>query len=186
MWKMLKIKSKLDMNDAPILFGLTCTRGRSLEPHGIDTANTPKMRDLYGKEVQFEAFDDGTVTDIAARDKLLANCVAPSMLVLKKGAQVKLIKNLTTDLTNGLLGKVIAFMNEDTLDYYEGDPYPVSQIGDKAESASKDYGKIYPLVRFTQADGKCHDLLTQPEHWEVKLPNGEIQARRQQLPLVIA
>lgn len=178
--------SKLDIDDVSNPFRLTYTTRRSQNSHGIGTANTPKTPDLHGKEFQFKAVDDGTVNNVAARDKLLATCEAPRMLTLKKGAQVKLIKNLSDDLASGLMGSVIAFMNEDRFEYYEEDSDPVSQTGDELKSANKDYGKIYPLVRFIGADGKHMDLLAQPENWEVKLPSGEIQARRRQLPLVIA
>jgi ATP-dependent DNA helicase PIF1 len=131
---------------------------------------------LHGKEFQFEAVDNGAVNHVAARDKLLANCVAPTMLALKKGAPVMLTKNLTDDLTSGLLGRFIVFMSENTFDIYEVDPNPVLQTGDELKSASKDHGKIFPLVRFTRADGKCMDFLAQPEYWEVKLLCGEVQA----------
>jgi ATP-dependent DNA helicase PIF1 len=36
------------------------------------------------------------------------------------------------------------------------------------------------------ADGTSRDLLCQPEVWKVELPNGEVQAQRQQIPLILA
>src|SRR5450432_2619857 len=78
--------------------------------HEVDNANAFKMRDLVGAEHNFRAEDSGTMKDIAARDKLLSNCMAPQLLTLKKGAQVMLIKNIDDTLVNGSPGRVIAFM----------------------------------------------------------------------------
>jgi ATP-dependent DNA helicase PIF1 len=163
------------------------------------------MRDLMGKEYQFRAEDSGTIRDIAARDKLLSNCMAPPLLTLKKGAQVMLIKNLDDSLVNGSLGRVHAFMTERTFDIYdkESDLFetdPDSEIGvdasirqarDKLKSMINkdlvaDTGKVYPVIRFTLPDGTSRDLLCQPEDWKVELPNGEVQAQRRQLPLILA
>src|SRR5438045_1907154 len=80
------------------------------------------MRALVGKEYQFRAEDSGTLKDVVARDKLLANCMAPPLLTLKKGAQVMLIKNIDDTLVNGSLGQVVSFMNERTFEYYMADP----------------------------------------------------------------
>ncbi|KAK9447410.1 PIF1-like helicase-domain-containing protein [Limtongia smithiae] len=47
-------------------------------------------------------------------------------------------------------------------------------------------GTLYPLVRFTNMDGTSKDLLVMPEQWKIELPNGEIQAQRTQVPLILA
>lgn len=44
----------------------------------------------------------------------------------------------------------------------------------------------WPLVRFTLPDGSGRTLLCQPETWKIELPNGEVQAQRQQVPLILA
>lgn len=44
----------------------------------------------------------------------------------------------------------------------------------------------FPVVRFTIADGSTRDLLCQRETWKVELPNGEVQAQRTQIPLILA
>jgi ATP-dependent DNA helicase PIF1 len=163
------------------------------------------MRDLMGKEYQFRAEDSGTMKDIAARDKLLSNCMAPPLLTLKKGAQVMLIKNLDDNLVNGSLGRVHAFMTEKTFEIYDkesnlfetdldgeiGVNDSIRQAGNKLKSMINkdlvaDTGKVYPVIRFTLPDGTSRDLLCQPEDWKVELPNGEIQAQRRQLPLILA
>jgi ATP-dependent DNA helicase PIF1 len=131
--------------------------------------------------------------------------MAPQVLELKKGAQVMLIKNMEDTLVNGSLGKVVAFMDEATWDYkYEHDDDEVEQSQDpeksddeadkrRLELKRKIYkdpnakeGKIWPLVQFTLADGTIRRLLCQPESWKIELPNGEIQAERKQVPLILA
>jgi ATP-dependent DNA helicase PIF1 len=163
------------------------------------------MRDLMGKEYQFRAEDSGTIKDIPQRDKLLSNCMAPPLLTLKKGAQVMLIKNLDDNLVNGSLGRVHAFMTEKTFEIYDKDSDlfeadPSGEVGEndnvrQARNKLKsminkdlvaDTGKVYPLIRFTLPDGTFRHLLCEPEDWKVELPNGEVQAQRRQLPLILA
>jgi ATP-dependent DNA helicase PIF1 len=164
------------------------------------------MRDLHGKSYQYPAQDGGTITDQVMRDKLLSNMMAPKMLELKKGAQVMLIKNMDDGLVNGSLGKVIAFMSEKTFEIYDNDPaildgrIPKEELDEELRSrrsrikttylskieSSATAGKEYPLVRFAVADGTSRDLLVQPEDWKIELPNGEVQAQRTQLPLILA
>lgn len=164
------------------------------------------MRSLHGKSYKYEARDTGTITDVTMRDKLLVNMMAPKMLELKKGAQVMLIKNMDDGLVNGSLGKVSAFMSEKTFEMYDKNPDLFDdEIGDEdltqeaQEERSKirasfssmkestaDAGRLYPLVKFSAADGTVRAILVQPEEWKVELPSGEVQAQRSQLPLILA
>lgn len=164
------------------------------------------MRSLVGKLWQYEAHDSGTIIDVSMRDKLLANMMAPKSLELKTGAQVMLIKNMDDGLVNGSLGKIIAFMSEATFEVYDKHPELFTEeSGDIAEPSEEvlemrasikrlartkdpgpEMGTIYPLVRFSIADGSTRDLLVQPEDWKIELPSGEIQAQRKQLPLILA
>jgi len=158
---------------------------------------------LVGDTKTFEARDGGTIVDKAMRDKLLANCMAPEFITLKKGAQVMLIKNIDESLVNGSVGKVIGFMSEQTFDKYSSN----EDMGGSAEAAVEEddvvskkikaAGRImdnlmgsttmlYPVVRFTLADNTTRDLLCQRESWKVELPNGEVQASRSQVPLILA
>lgn len=164
------------------------------------------MRDLHGHSQRYEAIDSGTA-DPVMREKLLSNMMAPKVIELKKGAQVMLIKNMDDGLVNGSLGKVIAFMDQTTFEIYEKDPDIVDKniatedlderqrearisISKFARTQSgsplPDTSRLYPLVLFSVADGTSRELLVQPEEWTVELPNGEVQAKRQQLPLILA
>ena len=162
------------------------------------------MRNLAGKQFEFRAEDAGSIHDPEQRSKLLANCMATPSISLKKGAQVMLIKNIDETLVNGSVGKVIAFMDEKTFDIYHEDEdefqaVETMDLDDKQMTASRkklkqlihkdltgDTSQKWPLVRFTLADGTSRDLLCQRESWKIELPNGEVQASRSQIPLILA
>lgn len=170
-------------------------------------ANNARMKNLIGQETVYKAVDGGTITDLAFRDKLLQNCMAPPSITLKKGAQVMLIKNIDESLVNGSVGKVIAFMDERMFDIYQdaedgfqsssntqsntGESDDVAEVRQKLKdyahkNASTSTAPKWPLVRFALADGNSRDLLCQRESWNIELPNGEIQASRSQVPLILA
>lgn len=153
----------------------------------------------------FNAVDSGTVQDPQHRERLLSNCMAPPAIHLKKGAQVMLIKNMEDTLVNGSIGRVVAFMDEANFDMYrenedafatnsngdlEPDEDSASRAKKKIKSLAHDKGitaaRKWPLVCFVQPDGTERHLLCQPEAWKIELPNGEVQAQRQQIPLILA
>jgi ATP-dependent DNA helicase PIF1 len=164
------------------------------------------MNRLSGEVMTFVATDSGTIKDVQTREKLLANCMAPRVIQLKKGAQVMLIKNMEGNLVNGSLGKVTAFMDESTFDYYSKNEKDFTSesgfLSDeersirakkklKLMSYNDKEGEIttsrkWPLVCFVQPDGTERHFLCQPETWKIELPNGEVQAQRQQVPLILA
>ena len=161
------------------------------------------MRNLGGTAVTFNAEDGGSVQDISFRDNLLKNCMAPPQIVLKKGAQVMLIKNVDDSLVNGSIGKVIMFMDEKLFNvYHENEEdfqfVETQEVDEEALSrrsklktlmnseAVGSTSKKWPLVRFYSTDGSSRDLLCQPEVWKIELPNGEVQASRSQVPLILA
>lgn len=156
------------------------------------------MANLSGETHRFDAFDGGMIQDRAQRDKLLANCMAPPTLLLKKGAQVMLIKNMDEQLVNGSLGKIKGFMDEKTFEMRQAaksDPDAlISDDEDRAAMQRKrqkaievsTFARCWPLVRFQLADGTSRDLLIQTDTWKIELPNGEVQASRTQVPLILA
>ena len=171
----------------------------------VDRANQQRLVNLQGVTEVFEARDGGAIVDKSHRDKLLTNCMAPESITLKKGAQVMLIKNVDESLVNGSLGRVIGFMSEATFDRYHQneDDFCPSPGGTVASSADDNLStqqrnmvhsanstlitsRKFPVVRFMITDGTSRDLLCQPETWKVELPNGEVQASRAQVPLILA
>ncbi|RYP75450.1 hypothetical protein DL771_002335 [Monosporascus sp. 5C6A] len=152
-----------------------------------------------GSVRRFEAVDSGGA-DPNIRDKLLQNMMAPKAIDLKKGAQVMLIKNMDDTLVNGSLGKVIGFSSAAAFEYFgdrdgeagSGDEKDVNTLAKrKINSFSRDPVAVkdlkeYPIVQFTATDGTHRVLLCEPEDWKVELPNGEVQAQRKQLPLILA
>jgi ATP-dependent DNA helicase PIF1 len=161
----------------------------------VDRANTTRMQQLHGNTFLFEARDGGTITNKEQRDRLLQSCMVPAQIHLKKGAQVMLVKNMDDTLVNGSLGKITGFMTEQMFSIYkedeeaflEGGP---SEAAMKTEMMKSSLGvnsnQVYPVVRFAIADGTTRDLLCKREDWKIELPNGEVQASRSQIPLILA
>lgn len=160
----------------------------------VEGSNEKRLRDLPGQIHRYDAMDSG---DPAIRDKLLVNMMAPKALELKVGAQVMLIKNLDESLVNGSLGKVIAFSDEKTFEMGGNNVYDglmedsMSKAKQKLAAFSRDSDSgssthQYPVVQFISTGGVPRVLLCQPEEWKVELPNGEVQAKRNQLPLILA
>jgi ATP-dependent DNA helicase PIF1 len=162
----------------------------------VERANQDRLKNLPGETRIFEARDGGKVTDKQFRDKLLANVMAPQSISLKKGAQVMLIKNFDETLVNGSLGKVVGFMSESQFDsYQESESYMATQGGGMFEPQEEKVtvdlpgtgaAQRLPVVRFAIADGTTRDLLCRREQWSIEQPNGEVQASRSQIPLILA
>ena len=162
------------------------------------------MKNLPGAPVMYTAVDGGSITDFVQRQKLLSNCMAPQQLTLKVGAQVMLIKNMDENLVNGSLGKVIRFMDEKLFHVYHNDEdeyLAAEKMGSQDDDMTPARAKLksmitnqatgstsqrWPLVRFLIADGSSRELLCTSETWNIELPNGEVQASRSQVPLILA
>lgn len=163
----------------------------------VENSNQRRLRELQGEVHRYDAFDSG---DPQIRDKLLSNMMAPKVLELKKGAQVMLIKNLDETLVNGSLGTVLGFSTESAFEISGG--FPDDQPGDDGVDANvkkriaafgrefdKSAGidkKKWPLVQFHAVDGSSRIMLCVSEPWKVETPTGEVQASREQLPLILA
>ena len=165
----------------------------------VDRANNVKMQHLTGYEEIYFSRDGGTIQDKGQRDKLLQNCMAAEEVRLKVGAQVMLIKNIDDTLVNGSLGYVRDFVSEEMYaSHYNRDDNDDMTIGEFDSSttfekitkpkinSNTSTSPVYPLVRFTLADGTHRELLCHRETWKIELPNGEVQASRAQIPLILA
>ncbi|KAF9877347.1 mitochondrial dna helicase [Colletotrichum karsti] len=162
----------------------------------VENSNQARLRSLPGKSKRYDASDAG---DQNIRDKLLQNMMAPKTLELKIGAQVMLIKNMDETLVNGSLGKVIAFMTEGSFENWHGadigsdgemDPddkakKKIKAFSREVEEATGSSGE-FPVVEFSAVDGSTRTILCIPEDWKVELPDGTVQASRNQLPLILA
>ncbi|CAD6506085.1 BgTH12-07016 [Blumeria graminis f. sp. triticale] len=167
--------------------------------HEVDKANATRIGNLGGTSYKYVSQDGGAIKDPKSLERLLSNMMAPKVLELKKGAQVMLIKNMDESLVNGTLGKVQSFMSEkdfkhlediegglDALEYEsENDAGGKPRISTNGVSTTGS-GRLYPYVSFKLADGTKRMMLILPEEWKVELPNGEVQAQRSQVPLILA
>lgn len=164
----------------------------------VEQSNQRRLRELPGESYRYDAFDTG---DPTIRDKLLSNMMAPKVLELKKGAQVMLIKNLDETLVNGSLGTVLGFSTEAAFEISGGgvadddagddqvDPNVVKRLAAFGRELDKSAGpdkKKFPLVQFHAVDGTSRIMLCVTEPWKVETPTGEVQASREQLPLILA
>lgn len=157
----------------------------------VEASNERRLRELPGEARRFDSLDTG---DPAVRDKLLVNMMAPKGIVLKIGAQVMLIKNLDDTLVNGSLGTVVDFGDQKTM---EARYAMEDELGGNMAKAQKKLNQFkheaaasktpqYPVVRFMATNGTSRTIICIPEEWKVELPNGEVQAKRQQVPLILA
>lgn len=154
----------------------------------------------------FDAVDSGNA-EINTRKALLSNFIAPETLELKKGAQVMLIKNIDGQLVNGSLGIVESFMDEGTFFAYKDDEpaFLLSHQTDDGEegedvkaarekirearlknSTNGEPRRLWPMVRFNLPDGTSRSMLCSPDEWKTETPNGEVLAKRVQVPLILA
>lgn len=74
----------------------------------VDAYNDAKLAKMPGEPKLYEAADTGWPEQI---EKLKNNCIAPTILALKPGTQVMLLKNLDTEggLVNGSIGTVVKY-----------------------------------------------------------------------------
>lgn len=160
----------------------------------VENANQSRMRELPGESFKYDAIDYGKDD---RKDKLLQNMMAPKSIELKLHAQVMLIKNLDDSLVNGSLGKVIGFSDERTFTMGTGDE--TAEELDDLEKAKRKLAAFaresnksdtkapkFPVVQFITTSGSARVILCQPEEWKVELPNGEVEAKRTQIPLILA
>ena len=153
----------------------------------VDRANMERLNALQTESQSYMAQDGGTLVG-EARDRVLQNSIALPVLHLKKGAQVMLIKNLDETLVNGSVGKVVDFMDDAEYDKQTGAMDVLSDLSkeDREKITRMASKRKWPLVRFHLANGQTRDYLARPESWKTELPDGEVQASRTQVPLILA
>lgn len=146
------------------------------------------MSRLRGSNKTFHAKDGGNAGE-DQRKRLLDNFMAPDVLFLAVDAQVMLIKNVDETLVNGSMGRIVRFVDpqkykdevlDDAAFTNAKDNKPASKGAPVKAAASKVDVQMWPVVEFTVPGGK-REVMVMPETWKVELPNGEVQASRQQV-----
>jgi len=142
----------------------------------VEFSNRTRLEQLPDKVRIYEARDcpgvdsNGNRVTIAHMERLLDRMVALKSVELKAGAQVMLIKNLVQgQLVNGSLGKVVDFK-------------PLDSNDGQDRSAYIPPGATWPVVMFTNG----MKMTIAPEDFTVNNAMGEVEARRSQVPLILA
>ncbi|KNZ54444.1 hypothetical protein VP01_2946g5 [Puccinia sorghi] len=210
----------------------------------VERSNATRLAALKTPAVVFKAIDSGKAPpEQRARD--LANMMAVPTLVLKKDAQVMMIKNQSSEdspmwLVNGLVGRVVDFVSpESSVDLYlaqraqldaadvdltgifsddednnhpvqtmkpappanpspypplrgaaklavEGKSAPPPDPATATASSSTATTSLVPLVEWFLMNGKREFTIVKSADFKVENMEGEVQSRRQQLPLILA
>ncbi|KAL4068373.1 ATP-dependent DNA helicase PIF1 [Scleroderma yunnanense] len=156
----------------------------------VERANTWKLDALDGAGSRYDATDTpgidsyGERVTIMQMERLLDRLVAPRSVLLKVGAQVMLIKNLVQGhLVNGSVGQVVGFSTPQEASRNSTDIGTEEGMkGNKAEAMTRYSDAKWPVVRFTNG----RELLCVPADFTVNNAIGEMEARRRQVPLILA
>ncbi len=150
----------------------------------VDAANAQRLNALQAESQTYRAQDGGSL-QAEARDRVLQSSIALPVLSVKKGAQVMLIKNIDETLVNGSIGKVSTLSTRWSTPDWSATWNPRAN-DQRARKGTRMPGRKWPLVRFHVPGGGTRDYLAMPETWKTELPDGEIQASRIQVPLILA
>lgn len=162
----------------------------------VDAANNLRLSKLGGDSHVYKSHDvpgydaTGMMYPMAKVQGLLERLIAPQVITLKVGAQVMLIKNLVQgELVNGSVGRVIGFStSRDAIKHGTDIARTETEAGkgDADEKRIPDHilndDRSWPIVEFSGRRTK----LCIPTHFEVNNADGLVEARRDQIPLILA
>lgn len=163
----------------------------------VERSNTTRLNALKEEPITYTAHDSGRGTpEQKARD--FVNMMAVERLVLKKGAQVMMIKNQSSEegpswLVNGIVGKIESFVDitpnmGNTGENGEdggGSAFPPVR-GSKAVAGSKSPApKVaktqLPYVAWRLPTGRIERTVVDPAEFKVENADGELQSKRVQV-----
>ncbi|KAJ3985391.1 hypothetical protein F5890DRAFT_1157986 [Lentinula detonsa] len=179
-----------------------------LFPHraDVDRANNNRLSSLPGDPHTYRAMDipgkdvNGIPLNYLQMDRLLERLIVPKSVTLKVGAQVMLVKNLEQgSLVNGSVGTITNFStsrqalrkgisvariesapNTFQPNLEQGQEEEGREGGDENNPSSN--ARVWPVVRFTNG----REMLCIPLEFTVNSPLGIMEARRDQIPLILA
>ncbi|MDP2439052.1 MAG: PIF1 family ATP-dependent DNA helicase [archaeon] len=141
----------------------------------VNMLNMQRLDRLPFAKVAFEAKESGSEQHLKQLDSA---CLAPKQLVIKRGAQVMLLKNLSFDLhlVNGSQGVVVGYTKDAKMPFWTPSPDAIFQ-------APFDPAVLtMPVVQFTSGT-----FALTPQSWEIKSPGSDrVLAYRSQVPLRLA
>ncbi|GES91983.1 pif1 helicase Pfh1 [Rhizophagus clarus] len=138
----------------------------------VNNINTAKLAELPYQEMVYEA-KDWEHEKRGRLQTLLKNCLAPKRLILKRDAQVMLLRNVTQDLVNGTKGVVIGWFSVNNWEFYDDIPDVLTED----ES-------LLPVVKFINGQTK----IVPPFEWKLETKfkeKVEKVASRLQIPLML-
>lgn len=138
----------------------------------VDRANASRMAALPGPMHKFESRDTGPAPPDKRR-RLLENLAVVQTLVLKRDAQVMLVKNVSETLVNGSVGRVVGFCEDPAASQQK-------QQQQKKNDGGSAQNQLFPLVEFSTFKGKETKLVTS-EEFRVEDGEGNLLARRVQV-----
>ena len=159
------INRRFDTSDGIVATQLFATRAQ------VSDENVERLNQLTSDPITYTAHDRGQATYL---DTLRKSCNAADSLTLKVGAQVMLLKNLSTDrgLVNGSRGVVVSFQASPDEGHGLDTPLDWRRIRT---------GNEWPCVRFINGA----QLICTPESWSLEIGSRAV-ATRTQVPLMLA
>jgi len=159
----------------------------------VDRANQARLKQLPGEEASYRALDypgcdsKGHPTPHQRMVQLLDQTCAVPFLTLRVGAQVMLIKNMAnTGLVNGSLGVVQSFGKHAQMNLHATQREEVQPSEKNKEMTGAlpppPPPQRYPVVRFSNGQ----QMLCAPAPFEALNGSGEVEATRDQIPLILA
>ena len=142
----------------------------------------------------YTSLDDGSLPPDQLQ-RTLENFMPSRRIALKKGAQVMLIKNVDRELSNGSVGTVLDFVDDESFKELYGEEDAPDTLLRPARAPRPPLQDITteplaeprgPRVRFLLVNGRTRDFLARPEAWKTEEPSGKVVASRTQVPLILA